>query len=276
MFVAIAGVASWGVRESVTAAGLMTLAELAGLLMILGYGGEHLVQLPARLHELAPLQMADWSAVGSAAILAFFAFIGFEDLANVAEEARDARRVLPLAIMLTLVITAVLYFGVVFVAVAAVPPAELGAAEAPLTLVFERLGGSAALLGAIAVVALLNGALIQVMKVARVMFSMARDGILPRPLAHIQVRTRTPVVATVVACSIAALLALSLPLASLARATSNVALVTFALANVALLRIKRRGPPPPGAPSVPSWVPAVGLLLNVGLLLVQGVERFAH
>ena len=70
------------------------------------------------------------------------------------------------------------------------------------------------------------------------------------------------------------MLALLLPLETLARATSAVTLVTFALANLALLRLKARDPvPPPGVPRMPPWVPVAGLLLNLGLLAGQVVVR---
>jgi len=272
----IGAVASWGVRESVVAAGLMTLVEVGGLCVIIGFGGERLLEFPARLGEWVPLGPSDWQAVASAAILAFYAFLGFEDMVNVAEEVRDVRRVMPLAILITLGITALLYVLVAVVAVATVPPAELGAAEAPLSLVLERSGGPAALMGVIALFALLNGALIQVIKAARVLFGLAREGILPERLGRIHARTRTPVFATLFATFVVALLALSLPLATLAQATANVTLVTFALANFALLRVKRRGPAPSGVPSVPMWVPAIGLALNVALIGFQLANRLTR
>jgi amino acid transporter len=139
----------------------------------------------------------------------------------------------------------------------------------------ERCGGPGALVGLIALFALLNGALIQVIKAARVLFGLAREGMLPERLGRVHPRTRTPVFATLCATFVVALLAFSLPLATLARATSNVTLVTFALANLALLRVKQRAPAAPGAPSVPAWVPAVGLVLNLALIGFQLTDGFA-
>ncbi len=270
---AVGAVAGWGVRESVVAAGLMTLIEIGGLLAIIGFGAERLVEVPAHISEFLPLRPDDWQAVAAGAVLAFYAFLGFEDLVNVAEETRDVRRVMPLAILATLALTTLLYVLVAVVAVSTVAPDELAKAKAPLALVMERCGGSAGLMGVIALFALLNGALIQVIKAARVLFGLAREGMLPQILARIHPRTRTPLFATVCSTSLVVVLATSLPLATLAKATSNVTLVTFALANLALLRVKARGAAPEGVFSVPAWVPAAGLVLDLGLIGVQLADR---
>jgi amino acid transporter len=273
LVLAIGALAAAGVKESVVAAGLMTLLEIAGLLAVLAFGAEHLAALPGRtLEAIAPGPEA-WQGVGLAAVLAFYAFLGFEDMVNVAEEVTDVRRTMPIAILLTLAVTTVLYVLVSSVAVLAVPPAELAASGAPLALVFERCGGPARVLGAIGIFALLNGALIQVIKASRVLFGLAGQGGVPTALGHVSARTRTPVIATGVATVLAAVLAAALPLATLAEATSLVTLATFALANLALLRIKQRDPHPPQAMVFPRFVPALGFLLTAGLLVLDLLNR---
>jgi len=269
---AVGAVSAWGIRQSVWAAGAMTLVETAGLLAVVVAGHAHLGDVPARLAELAPTDLSAASAVAGAALLCFFAFLGFEDMVNVAEEVVDVRRTLPRAIGLTLGITTVLYALLTTVAVFAVPPRELAASDAPLALVFERCGGPAAVLGVIALFALLNGALVQVVKASRVLYGLAGEGGLPAVLGRVSPRTRTPLVATGVATAVAAALALAFPLATLAEITSVVTLTTFALANAALVCVKRREPSPPGAVVFPLWVPVSGCGLT-GLFLVAELAR---
>jgi len=260
-------VASWGVGPSVRLAAIITLVEIGGLVLVVVTAGEHWAALPVRAAEFWPgAQGAGWGAVGSAAVLAFYAFLGFEDMVNVAEEVQDVRRALPLAILLTLGITTLLYAVTATVAVLVVPPHELAASEAPLALVYERCGGSPALLGAIAVFAMLNGALVQVMKSSRVLYGMASMGRLPGRLARVHPRTQTPLLATGLATAVALVLALAFPLEQLAAVTSGVTLVTFALANLALVALKRREPQPEGVRTFPSWVPVAGFCVSLGFV----------
>ena len=103
--------AAWGIVESVSVAAILTLIEIAGLVLIIGAGLIHDPSLVARTMEVVPLT-ADpeiWAGIFAAGLLAFFAFIGFEDMVNIAEEAKDPLKTLPLAILLTLVVSTLLY-----------------------------------------------------------------------------------------------------------------------------------------------------------------------
>jgi APA family basic amino acid/polyamine antiporter len=271
----VGAVAIWGIRESVVLAGLLTLVEIGGLLAVVGYGVEHLTELPARAGEMVPREASAWRAVGGAAVLAFYAFLGFEDMVNVAEEVRDVRRVMPRAILLTLLVTTVLYALVTTVAVLVVPPEELAASDAPLSLVFARSGGLAAALGVIAIFALLNGALIQIVKASRVLFGLADQGSLPARLARVHSRTQTPWLATALATGATLLLALAFPLAVLAETTSAITLVVFTLTNLSLVLVKRRDPAPVGATTFPIWVPSVGFVVSLGFVALAALERGA-
>ena len=271
--VVIGGVAAWGVQESVTAAGLITIVEVGGLLMISAFGAGHLASLPERAIEMIPLDPSSWGAVASAAILAFYAFLGFEDMVNVAEEVREVRRIMPRAIVATLLVTVLLYVLLSSVAVLAVSPEELAASNAPLALVFERCGGPAPLLGAIAMIALVNGALVQMVKASRVLFGMAGQGPVPRVFGRVHSRTRTPLHATVAVTAVAGLLAAALPLAALAETTSAITLSTFALANLALVVIKLRHEPPEGATVYPLFVPVLGFVSSAAFVLFEIVGR---
>jgi amino acid transporter len=271
--VGIGAVAVWGVRESVTAAGVMTVIEIGGLLAVVALGSPHFAELPARAAEFIPTHFDAWQLVASATILCFYAFLGFEDMVNIAEEVRDVRRILPRAIVLTVLVTALLYALVTTVSVLAVSPNELAASDAPLSLVFERSGGSPAILGVVAIFALLNGALIQIVKASRVLYGLAREGSLPAVLGRVNSRTHTPALATVLVVAIAALFALTFPLGTLAETTALITLVTFTLANLALLLVKRRDPHPSGVTTFPIGVPVAGFAVSFAFVMLAAAQR---
>ena len=147
---------------------------------------------------MPPLNAAELSGIAFGSLLAFFAFIGFEDLANVVEEAKVPHRDIPRAMILTLLISTLLYVVVAAVAVTAVPVERLSSSSAPLSLVFREVAGvSPATISAIAIVATLNTILAQMTMAARVIYGVARERQLPAVLAQVSLRTGTPLVATV-------------------------------------------------------------------------------
>ncbi|UCH75491.1 MAG: amino acid permease [Rhodospirillales bacterium] len=268
----LTGLAAWGIRESVTAAALFTVLEIGGLVLVIWAARTSFGELPARAGEfIPPAHGAVWAGIMAGAMLAFFAFLGFEDLVNVAEEARDVTRSMPLAILLTLAISALLYIAISFAAVLTVPPAELAASAAPLATIYERAtGGGSDILSAIAVAAVLNGALIQMIMASRVIYGLADQGELPAVLARVHPRLRTPLPATGLVCGVVLVLALGIPLEGLAELTSVIVLVVFSLVNLALALVKRRREPaPPGVRVYPMWIPVVGFAISVGFLAVQ-------
>ncbi len=272
---AMGAIASVGIRESVTFAGVMTVIEVGGLLVLILAGGTLGPDLLTRLPEAVPPlgSGSAWVGVMGTALLAVFAFIGFEGLANVAEEVKDPQKTLPRAIFLTLVLSTVLYVLVAWVAVVAVPPEELARSKAPLALVFERLtGASPRAMSAIAIVATLNGIIVQVIMSSRVLYGLSRQGELPALFGAVNKATRTPLNATAITTGTVLLLALLLPLHDLADLTSRITLVVFALVNLALIRIKGRASPvPPGTYVAPAWMPWAALATCVGLLVVDVV-----
>lgn len=266
---ALGGLAIWGILESAWAAATATIVEIAGLVLVIAVAAPSLETLPARWPELLPPADAGvWSGIMLGAFLAFYAFIGFEDMANVAEEVRDPTRNLPRAILLALALATALYLLVTLVAVLSLPPVQLAASAAPLALIFETATGHPpTLIAVIGLFAVVNGALIQIIMAARMLYGMGRAGWIPGMFAQVGMRTGTPVVATVAAASGVLLFALALPLAALAKVTSAMVLVVFALVNLALIRIKRRDPAPPGVRVYAGWIPWGGLFLSLALFL---------
>ncbi len=278
LVLALGALAAWGIDESVMAATFITLIEVGGLLLILFVAGDSLTTLPARLPELLPPPDAVvWQGILLGAFLAFYAFIGFEDMVNVAEEVKEPTRILPLAILLAIGISTTLYLLVALVAVLALPPAELSQSRAPLALIWERTTGSSpAAISLISLFAVVNGALIQIVMAARVFYGMSREGWLHAVFGRVHRRTRTPLVSTAVVTALVLVLALWLPIVTLAKATSFIILVVFAFINLALLRIKRRYPRPDGIRVYPMWVPVAGFLTTTGFVLFQITNWLRH
>lgn len=263
-------VASLGIKSSVGIAGALTLVEVAGLLLIIGGGLWAGVDYPAQVAQALPLPLTGPMSAGiiAASLLAFFAFIGFEDMDSIAEETLDPQRTLSRGIFLTLAITTALYLGVVLTVLASASLEELAAHPAPLTLVFTRNTGlPEGLLTAIASLATLNGIIVQILMAARMIFGMARDGELPAALGTVSKRTTTPLRATALATTAALVLALAFPIVALAEWTSNITLAVFGLVCLALARLQARGEAAPeGTFKVFRWVPPLGALACFGLL----------
>ena len=265
--ISVGSIAAWGVRESVIAAGVVTMIEVAGLIAVIAFGTVHLDGQAHRVVVLLPigLDATGWTAIMGSVVLCFYAFLGFEDIVNVAEEVRDVRRVLPKAILWTLGLSTTLYVSVTAVSVLVVPPLELAQADAPLALVFERAGGSPKLLALIALIAMLNGALIQIIMASRILFSLARQRQLPSWLGRVHQTTQTPVYATGLVTTAIFLLAAYFELDGLASATASIALLVFSLVNFSLVLVLARTPNERHLRQI--WIPATAGLVSVAFLI---------
>src|SRR6056297_2068526 len=244
-------VAIAGVLESLALAALFTVIEVAGLAMVVFAG---FTAMPAPDWQAGGDLV--WSGVMAGAVLAFFAFIGFEDIVNMAEEVREPERILPRAILLSLVITSALYALVSVAAVRAVP------------LVWQAgRGGSAAFLSLIAVAAALNGVLAPMVMASRVLFGLGRRSTALAGFHHAHPRFGTPLRATLLIGAAVIAGALLLPVADLAGLTSTLLLSVFVLVNAALIAMKRTSPA--AAFRVPMAVPVFGLLAALAALMAS-------
>jgi basic amino acid/polyamine antiporter, APA family len=263
-------VAAWGIVESVIIAAIFTIIEIGGLGLVIYFGYTIKPDLVSELGNLIPpFEMAAWAGISSASLLAFFAFVGFEDIANVAEEVKQPRTTLPRAIILTLLVATTIYIAVVSVVVLTVPMITLTASTAPLALIFEKTGSTTSgMFDIIASIATVNGVLIQMIMAARVLYGMASRGSLPKILTYINPATRTPIAATALVVAIIYILAFLLPITELAEITSKIVLVVFVLVNLALLRLKwSEEVPPDDVFQVPVWVPVMGCVTSILLFL---------
>ncbi|WP_419741355.1 APC family permease [Ruegeria sp.] len=257
-------IALWGITESVFVAAVITIIEIAGLLFVIGWGMS--VQDPQgyRISSmLPPLELDAWRGIFAASLLAFFAFVGFEDMANVAEEVKDPVRTIPKAILLTLVLATVLYLGTSMTVLLVVPIDVLSTSAAPLALVFSnapeviKQGFSA-----VAIVATVNGVLIQMIMASRVIYGLADRDHLPKVLAVVPKATQTPVVATLLVVAIIVLLTQTIPIGTLAERTSQIVLGVFVLVNVALILLKMKPDEAAKHFRVPLVVPIFGVITS--------------
>lgn len=238
----LAVVAVAGVKESVAVAALITVLETCTLLVVIAAGLPAAVQSGVIWQAVAPpAGLSAWSGVLTGGFLAFFAFIGFQNIANMAEETENASTTVPRAIILTLVISILIYALAAAVAASFADREALVESKAPLALLFEgATGRSGAIISVMASVAMLNGILVQIVMASRVIYGMAQDGMMPAGLGRLHPVRQTPVLAIMVFSGLAGLLALTVPLVELAGLTSLAVLLIFTLVNFSLFLLGRR------------------------------------
>ncbi len=262
-------IAAKGIGESAKFAAIFTIVEVIGLLMIIWAGRTHLTT-----SEFASSLSLDpaigISGVLFGAFLAFYAFIGFEDMVNVVEEVKKPRITMPLAILLSLIAATVLYLLVVMVSMAVVHPAQLATSDAPLSLVFSKISSIDPLyISVIGIAAAVNGVLVQIIMGSRILYGLSRQGWLHKSFARVHAVHHTPVIATVVVTAAMTIGTVLLSLVSLAKATSFLILIVFTLVNISLLVIKFRDKSSEVAVRVPVVIPVLGALSCIGMLGYQ-------
>ena len=230
-----------GVKQSVGVAVFITILELIGLLLVVLASSEAMILEVNWNRWYDALPNPSWVNISAAAFLAFYAFIGFEDMVNMAEEVKDASKNLPKAIIITIVLSSLIYMLIAIVAVVALPNQELAASTAPLTKIASQSTWFPSwLISVIGLVAILNGVIVQLLMAPRVVYGITQFSPTLNFLGVINKRTKTPIVATISISLFILIFSLLLPLAQLAQLTSGVILCLFVLVNAALIVFKTR------------------------------------
>lgn len=265
-----------GMRESSWANLFCTAVELSGLLLVIGAGWWYLTRPGPASPQPPPPNPAAWGDLLAGAALAFFAFIGFEDMVNVAEEVKAPERDMPRAILLATGIAGFLYIAVSFLAVRVIPPAELAQSKAPLLEVIRQAAPfvPAGLFSLVALFAVANTALLNFVMGSRLLYGMSQERLVPAWLGAVHPRRHTPHRAILILLAVALTLALSGSLTFLAGATSSLILIVFAVVNASLLVVKSRSTSPPALFSVPKIVPALGVVASLGLAAFVPLESW--
>lgn len=221
---------------------------------------------------LAPMGAA---GVSAAASRLFFSYIGFDAASTAGEEARDAKRDLPRAIIASIVIITVLYILVAVAAIGARPWTEFTDGEATLVTIVADITGQpwvAFVFAVTAVTAIASVVLTVLYGQTRIFVSMARDGLVPQVLGRISPRTRTPVAGTLIVGGAVAVTAALIPLGALADATSIGTLFAFALVNLSVIWLRRNRPELDRTYTVPFYplTPILGCTFCVLLMVTLG------
>jgi amino acid transporter len=262
-----------GIRESMWVNVLCTCIEAGGLLLVVAVGISYwgtvdLFETPPPGEGAGDVMVL---LVLQGAVLTFFAFIGFEDTLNVAEECRDPQRTIPIGLIAAMAVAAVIYVAVAITAVSVLPWRQLAEAPGPLTAVMDRAAPwlPSIVYTAITMFAVANTALVNYVTASRLAYGMAQQGLLPAWLGRVHARRRTPHLAVLALFVVVAPLALIGTIAQLAAATVLMLLTVFAVLNGALILLKRRKGEPQGLFEIPLVLPVLGALVCAGLVIVR-------
>lgn len=269
-----------GVGESVKLNVVLTLVELSGLLLVILIGIYAIAGGDADWSRVVafdtPEDKGVFLAVTSATSLAFFAMVGFEDSVNMAEECHEPHRIFPKIMITGLTVTGIIYVLVAICSVALVPVGPLAASETPLVEVV-RAGAPGipadVMLPFISMFAVANSALINMLMASRLLYGMANQAVLPKPLARVHPFRRTPWVSiiftTLISFALISYVSLdsdSDVVSALGGTTSLLLLAVFTIVNIAVLVLRRdriaedhfRAPP---------GLPIVGAVASLYLVL---------
>ncbi|HEX5932118.1 MAG TPA: APC family permease [Methyloceanibacter sp.] len=267
----LTGIVFRGIRESMWVNVLCALIEAGGLLLVIVVGASYWGSVDYLATPAVPGGDHAALLVMQATVLAFFAFIGFEDMINVAEETREPERTVPLGLMLAMSGAAFLYIGVAVTAVSVVPWPKLAAAPGPITAVVERAAPSIPpiVFTVITLFAVANTALVNYVTASRLIYGMARQGLLPERLGSVHAARRTPHLAVAALFLVLAPLALLGTITELAAATVLLLLLVFMVVNGALFILKRRKSEKQGRFEIPRAIPALGAMVCLVLIVVR-------
>jgi APA family basic amino acid/polyamine antiporter len=254
-----------GMRASATVNATIVIAKVFALLVLVAVGARYVN--PQNWHPFVPpntgsFRAFGWSGVLSGAGTLFFAYIGFDGVATLAEEARNPQRTLPLSLFASLLICTVLYVAVSVVITGLADYRTLAVPDPlyqALSGAHAALGPVQALIGVVAILGLIPVVLASVVGQARIFYSMARDGLLPPAFARLSGRSEVPLAGTLLTGVFFAVVAALVPLAELGDLVSIGTLLAFAIVCVGVV-VLRRTAPLARRPFRTPWVPLVPVL----------------
>jgi basic amino acid/polyamine antiporter, APA family len=276
----LTGVALRGIKESVGIAALFTCIEVGGLLFLIG---SIMIAQPAAIgdftnhftHSLGAMNGASLAGLLSAAFIAFYAFVGFEDMINIAEEVKKPKRAFPIAIMASMIVVTFLYGSVAVGTLAVMSPDALSQSSAPLADAYQTAtGNSAMLIIIIGIIATLNGVLVNIVMGSRILYGLARRGWTIHWFAKLS-QQYVPARGLLIVSCVALLCAILIPLENLAQITSLLLLLIFCSVNISLIVIRHQHPIKANQLRVaPRYLPWIGAITSLGLLVVQLISFF--
>ena len=267
----------YGISESVRINVILTCVEITGLILIVLIGIAALVAGegdPGRAFEFKEGTSVLTALLGGT-VLAFYALIGFDDSVNVAEETHHPSRNYPRAIFGALILAGIVYLLVTFTASMVVPTGVLADSSGPLLEVVDRgpIGIPTQLFAAIALLAVSNGALINMIMASRIVYGMADQGVMPSVFSRVHPGRRTPWISIAFTTAIALLLLVTIggndeALGILGSTTVVLLLVAFVMVNISVL-VLRRDEVEHEHFRTPSAFPVLGALVAFALLVYQ-------
>jgi APA family basic amino acid/polyamine antiporter len=264
LVIILSGVNLIGIKTSTRTNIIFTLIEASGLILIIiigipSFGTVDYFALPAA---------STFTAVFSSVALIFFAYIGFEDIANIAEEVKEPHRNLPKAIIYSIIITTVVYCLTAISIVSILDYSIIAGSEAPLNEVASAVLGpiGGVVMSSIALFATANTVLIMLIVTSRMMYGMARDKALPNSLGKISSKFRTPIIAVILTTCFTIVPIIFGDISLVAHATVFGVLINFVLVNLSLIALRKKKPnierPFKLKPSI-KWVPIIALLGSI-------------
>ncbi|MFG2715203.1 amino acid permease [Streptomyces goshikiensis] len=232
-----------GAKESATVNSIMVAVKIVTLLLFIGIG-----VMGIKAGNYTPLAPLGVTGISAAASTLFFSYIGFDAASTAGEEAKNPKKDLPRAIMLSLAIVTALYVLVAFVAVGAMPWQDFEGTEAALAQIMTDVTGNSVwgvVLAAGAVIAIFSVVFAVLYGQTRILFAMSRDGLVPKVFAKVDEKTGAPRTNVVIVSLFCGALAAFIPLGKLADATSIGTLFAFGLVNVAVIILRRTRPDMP-------------------------------
>jgi basic amino acid/polyamine antiporter, APA family len=270
----------YGISESVRINVILTCVEITGLILIVVIGAAALAGGhgdPGRAFEFKE-GTSVLTALLAGTVLAFYALIGFDDSVNVAEETQHPSRNYPRAIFGALLLAGFVYLLVTFTASMVVPTATLADSSGPLLEVVKAgpIAIPTQLFAAIALLAVSNGALINMIMASRIIYGMGDQGVMPTVFSRVHPGRRTPWVSIVFTTVIALLVLIAIgrndeALATLGSTTVVLLLIAFVMVNIAVL-VLRQDEVEHEHFRTPTIFPILGAVVAAGLLIYQAVS----
>jgi basic amino acid/polyamine antiporter, APA family len=274
----VAAINMRGISESVRVNLVLTAIELTGLVLIVIIGVAALGEGSGDFSRNLEFREGEsvFAVIVGGTALAFYAMIGFEDSVNVAEETKRPERSFPRALFVGIAIAGVLYLLVTLTASYVVPTGRLSGSDAPLLEVVEAgpLGISTRLFSFIALMAVANSALINMIMASRIVYGMADQGIVARVFARVLPERRTPLAAILFTTAIAIVLISTGDLSTLADTAVVLLLSVFTIVNIAVL-VLRRDRVRHDHFRAPTVFPVLGALVAVALIVDTALDDIA-